>query len=151
MSTTVWLSSCSIQKRSSRKNNVEVNSLRFDIVQDARKTVGAGYRYGATGNKRYDCSGLVYALFTNHDISLPRSTSEMSRFGTKIKKDDLLPGDLIFFKHAGKIDHVAIVSRLAPAKTWLIHSTTSRGVIEEILEDSPYWTSRIVRYQRYLP
>ena len=147
----VTLSSCSFQKHTRKTHTENVNPTRFEIVKDAHDALGAGYRYGATGSKRYDCSGLIYTLFATNEIALPRSTKAMAQYGEKIKKDDLLPGDLIFFKNVGKIDHVAMVSRMSPAKTWLIHSTTSRGVIEEVLEDSSYWSRRVVQYRRVIP
>src|SRR5690625_855295 len=62
-------------------------------------------------------------------------------------KADLQPGDLVFFKNRNKIDHVAIVSRVSRNKTWLIHSTTSQGVVETPLEDSVYWRPRVVTYR----
>lgn len=147
-----WLSACSFQKQiSTSTSTTNASPIRYEIVEDARGVLGAGYRYGATGNKRYDCSGLVYSLYSSHQISLPRSTKEMSKFGQKIDKGELLPGDLVFFRHSKKIDHVAMVSRMSPAKTWLIHSTTSRGVIEQILEESPYWSKRVAQYRRIIP
>lgn len=142
--------SCSVQKETRKMEFDMVNPARYEIVQDARSTLGAGYRYGGTGN-RYDCSGLVFTLFADQDIKLPRSARDMAHYGEIIKKNDLLPGDLVFFRHSGRIDHVAVVSRMGPAKTWMIHSTTSRGVIEEVLEDSSYWSRRVVQYRRVIP
>ena len=144
--------SCSFEKHTvNPRSDQKINNIRFEIIENAREAVGARYGYGATGTNRYDCSGLVYSLYTSYEISLPRSTRDMADYGEEIKKDELKPGDLIFFRNVRKIDHVAIVSRKSPAKTWLIHSTTSRGVVEEVLEDSPYWNTRIDQYRRYIP
>lgn len=147
--------SCSPQKRKvMAESPTELNRLnttRYEIVEQARNTVGAGYKYGATGSSKFDCSGLVYSLFLAQDISLPRSTDAMSRYGEEIKLHDVQPGDLIFFRNVRKIDHVAIVSRKSPTKTWLIHSTTSRGVVEEVLEESHYWKTRVDQCRRFIP
>lgn len=148
------MTSCSPTKHSvhaTKASEAEINPLRHEIVQHARETVGSRYQYGGTGTKRFDCSGLVYSLYTAKEIKLPRSTKEMARYGEEIKLEDAQPGDLIFFRNVRKIDHVAIVSRKSPAKTWLIHSTTSRGVIEEVLEDSHYWNTRIDQCRRLIP
>ncbi|MBY5957815.1 C40 family peptidase [Membranicola marinus] len=147
----VSILSCSFQKKTNKMEFDTVNPARYDIVQDARNALGAGYRYGGTGKNKYDCSGLVLTLFAEQDIQLPRSASGMIRYGEKINKDELLPGDLVFFRHGKRIDHVAVVSRMGPAKTWMIHSTTSRGVIEEVLEDSSYWSRRVAQYRRVIP
>src|SRR5699024_8758201 len=124
--------------------------IRYQIVEDARAALGAKYGYGASGNKRYDCSGLVYSIYTQYRISLPRSTSQMAHSGQPIKKTELQPGDLVFFKNHNIIDHVAIVSRISGNKTWLIHSTTSQGVVETHLEDSMYWAPRVVAYRSFI-
>ncbi len=146
-----WMLSCSFERHVvTSENRVELNPVRLDIVEDAREAVGAKYGYGATGTRRYDCSGLVFSLYTAHNIELPRSTRELAHFGEKIKKEELKPGDLVFFRNVRKIDHVAIVSRMTPSKTWLIHSTTSHGVIEEVLEESSYWNTRIDQFRRII-
>lgn len=146
-----WVISCSFEKHTVRSSeSAEHNPVREEIIQDARHAIGAGYGYGSTGTRRYDCSGLVYSLYTAQDIGIPRSTREMAHFGEKIKKEDLQPGDVVFFRNVRKIDHVAIVSRTSPSKTWLIHSTTSQGVVEDILEESPYWNKRIDQYRRFI-
>lgn len=128
-----------------------VSTTRYEIVEQARNTVGAGYKYGATGSSKFDCSGLVYSLFLAQDIALPRSTDAMSSYGEEIKLHEVKPGDLIFFRNVRKIDHVAIVSRKSPTRTWLIHSTTSRGVVEEVLEESHYWKTRVDQCRRIIP
>lgn len=124
--------------------------VRYQIVEDARAALGTRYGYGASNGQRYDCSGLVYSIYSRHEISLPRSTAQMAHSGKPIKKSELQPGDLIFFKNRNKIDHVAIVSRVSGDKTWLIHSTTSQGVVETHLEDSIYWAPRVVSYRRFI-
>lgn len=144
--------SCSSPRKAvSTTMHSDINPLRFEIVEQAKSTVGSGYKYGATGKQKFDCSGLIYSLFQSHSISLPRSTTEMARYGEPIKLQEVQPGDLIFFRNVRKIDHVAIVSRKTQSGTWLIHSTTSRGVVEEILEKSPYWRSRIDQCRRFIP
>lgn len=145
----IFFTSCTPQKRVLTTES-PVGNLRFDIVEDAKDALGTGYRYGDTGRKGYDCSGLVFSVYTQNNVSLPRSTREMSRAGKSIKKSELLPGDLVFFKNVNKIDHVAIVSKVSGNTTWLIHSTTSQGVVETKLEESIYWAPRVVDYRRLI-
>lgn len=157
---TIFLFSCSFQKKTTAlrppsieadaATTVKIVDIRQEIVQEAREAVGSGYLYGATGKKGYDCSGLVWATYSSKKIDLPRSTRALVTYGNKISKNEIQPGDLVFFKNTRKIDHVAIVSRITPSKTWLIHSTTSSGVVEEPLESSYYWASRVAQYRRIL-
>ena len=46
----------------------------------------AHYGYGHEGPDRFDCSGLVWRVFKNHDIELPRSTRGQIRLGTVVHK-----------------------------------------------------------------
>jgi cell wall-associated NlpC family hydrolase len=55
------------------------------------------YVWGATGPRSFDCSGLVYWAFQKVGITMPRSSAAQSEVGTPVSRDDLRPGDLIFF------------------------------------------------------
>src|SRR5690625_6866481 len=55
----VWMSSCTTRSEFPIVKK-DVDPIRFQIVEDARAALGAKYGYGASGNKRYDCSGLVH-------------------------------------------------------------------------------------------
>lgn len=121
--------------------------VRAKIIDDAVRAVGSKYKYGGTGNKGYDCSGLVYTVFKSHEYNLPRSTKDLIRYGKKIKEKDVRPGDLAFFTNVGrKVDHVAIVYKVDRDGIWLIHSTTSSGVITQNLERSTYWSKRLIQF-----
>lgn len=121
--------------------------VRQRIIEDAAKTVGSRYKYGGTGNRGFDCSGLVYTIYKNHEFFLPRSARDMIKYGQKINKRQVQPGDLAFFKNIGrKVDHVAIVYKIDRDGIWLIHSTTSRGVITQNLESSSYWSKRLIQF-----
>lgn len=95
------------------------------------------YRYGGMDRRGVDCSGFVYRTFYDRfNIRLPRTTSEQTRLGTKISKDDLMPGDLVFFK-TGRGEsglHVGIYD----TNNEFIHASTSKGVIRSSL-DNVYW------------
>ena len=81
------------------------------IIQLAfTKKATAIYKYGAAGPNHFDCSGFVYYCFGQHGIKLPRSSRDMFLVGQKVKKEDLQPGDLVFFSR-GKLEigHVGIV------------------------------------------
>lgn len=75
----------------------------------AKKPI-ATYKYGAAGPNHFDCSGFVYYCFGQYGIKLPRSSRDMFLVGQKVRKEDLQPGDLVFFSR-GKLEigHVGIV------------------------------------------
>ena len=66
---------------------------------------------GAQGPNSFDCSGLTYYVYKNAaGIKLPRQSSAQGKFGTTITKNNLKPGDLVFFskKDSKTISHVGI-------------------------------------------
>ncbi|MDC9580898.1 NlpC/P60 family protein [Xenorhabdus sp. PR6a] len=98
---------------------------------------GTPYRYGGMDRHGIDCSGFVYRTFYDRfNIRLPRTTHEQTTIGTRISKDDLMPGDLVFFKTgSGKSGlHVGIYD----TNNQFIHASTSKGVIRSSL-DNVYW------------
>jgi cell wall-associated NlpC family hydrolase len=72
----------------------------------AKKQLGDSYRYGATGPNSWDCSGLTGGAWKAAGVKLPRTSQAQYRFGKKVAKSDLKPGDLVFF-YSG-ISHVGI-------------------------------------------
>ncbi|WP_158782916.1 C40 family peptidase [Pantoea sp. BAV 3049] len=98
---------------------------------------GTPYRYGGMSRGGIDCSGFVYMTFRDRfDLQLPRTTVAQTDIGTRISKDDLLPGDLVFFKTGGGDNglHVGIYD----TDNQFIHASTSQGVIRSSL-NNVYW------------
>lgn len=98
---------------------------------------GTPYRYGGMGRGGVDCSGFVYLTFRDRfDLQLPRTTVAQTDIGTRISKDELLPGDLVFFKTGSGENglHVGIYD----TDDQFIHASTSQGVIRSSL-NNVYW------------
>ena len=98
---------------------------------------GTPYRYGGVGRGGVDCSGFVYLTFRDRfDLQLPRTTVAQTDIGTRIRKDELLPGDLVFFKTGSGENglHVGIYD----TDDQFIHASTSQGVIRSSL-NNVYW------------
>ncbi|AKM47833.1 MULTISPECIES: C40 family peptidase [Edwardsiella] len=110
-----------------------------------RQWHGAPYRYGGMERSGVDCSGFVYRTFRDRfAIQLPRTTQEQTALGTRVSRDDLLPGDLVFFR-TGRGDnglHVGIYD----TNDTFIHASTSQGVTRSSLGNvywrNVYWQAR---------
>jgi len=88
----------------SLKTPADPDSLASRIVDEALSWVGTPYVYGGTGPSGFDCSGLVYRVFTDNGVPVPRTVGDIERLGEAVAKDDLMPGDLVFFdnpRHIG--------------------------------------------------
>lgn len=142
----LWMTmaSCASTRATKTVTTYRDAGVRNAIVDQAKKYVGIRYRYGGTSSQGFDCSGLVHTSFLKNNISVPRTTRELLHFGQAVQRRDLQPGDLVFFKQKGKINHVALVTKADPDELWVIHSTTSRGVIAEEIRRSYYWADKIV-------
>ncbi|MEN2421068.1 bifunctional lytic transglycosylase/C40 family peptidase [Streptomyces rimosus] len=82
----------------------------------AQEQLGKPYLWGGNGtpeqNGRFDCSGLTKAAYHSVGIELPRVANDQWNAGPHPKRDELLPGDLVFFAHnlndPRSIHHVGI-------------------------------------------
>ncbi|PWI43751.1 C40 family peptidase [Streptomyces sp. ICBB 8177] len=72
----------------------------------ARAQLGKPYVWGATGPNSYDCSGLTQAAWAAAGVTLPRTTWDQVKVGTRVPVDDMQPGDLVFYY--SDISHVAM-------------------------------------------
>ena len=70
-----------------------------EVIFYALAQIGVPYRYGgASPAAGFDCSGLVQYVFGRATgVSLPRNTLDISRAGSRIARNELQPGDLVFF------------------------------------------------------
>ena len=82
------------------------SATRAAALDHAMSKIGSPYRYGASGPNAFDCSGLVSWAFKKAGVSLPRTSRAMSQVGTPVSRDELRPGDLVFFYKP--VSHVGI-------------------------------------------
>ncbi|HEY6707821.1 MAG TPA: bifunctional lytic transglycosylase/C40 family peptidase, partial [Actinomycetota bacterium] len=69
-------------------------------VQFAYNELGTPYRWGATGEGFYDCSGLTQAAYKSGGLPIPRVSREQWNFGARVwNVADLQPGDLVFYAY----------------------------------------------------
>ena len=112
-----------------------------DAVDQAMDLLGIRYRRGGSSPEAgFDCSGFVNHVFREGlGLILPRSSKEMSRTGQEISRDELRPGDLVFFntmRHA--FSHVGIYL----GDNQFVHAPRTGGRVRiEDLRDG-YWMKR---------
>ncbi len=120
------------------------------IIKYAKDFLGTGYKYGGTGQDGMDCSGLVHTAFSFENIQLPRTSREMATLGEKLDLEQVINGDLLFFRTDPRkkaINHVGLVLDMAEEGIYFIHSTTSKGVIISSLSEK-YWQDHFVMARR---
>lgn len=75
-------------------------------VRFAQAQIGKPYRYGAEGPDTFDCSGLTMKAWHSAGVGLPHSAAQQKRAMRAVTRDQLRPGDLVFY--FGDVHHVAL-------------------------------------------
>ena len=68
------------------------------LISHALSLQGIPYVWGGTSLKGFDCSGFVQYVFKTSGISLPRTAVEQYKLGVPVSRNELRPGDLVFFQ-----------------------------------------------------
>ncbi|WP_046352840.1 C40 family peptidase [Janthinobacterium sp. B9-8] len=119
-----------------------------DMLLQAMSLIGVKYKWGgATPEAGLDCSGFVRYVFQNSmNIALPHNALGMAQSGASISKDELKPGDLVFFNTLGRtFSHVGIYM----GDNRFIHSPRAGKSVEITNFNQSYWTSRFNGARRY--
>jgi len=122
-------------------NTGEVKS-RTKIIDSANKYIGTKYVYGGKDAQGFDCSGLITKVFVDNKIDVKGNSIGLSKQGKTKTIKNAKAGDLVFFKKGDRVNHVALVTKVNEKELWVIHSTSSRGVIKENILASTYWRSK---------
>ncbi len=85
-------------------SSVIASSPYQNVVSYALSQLGVPYVWaGSTPGGGFDCSGLVMWSYAQIGVSLPHSSYAMMGMGVSVPKDELQPGDLVFFEGGGHV------------------------------------------------
>lgn len=114
------------------------SKLRKKITKTARRFLGVPYKWGGeSANEGFDCSGLTMTVYRLNGLSLPRNSRQQFQAGKAVKKDNLKPGDLVFFatKGGSRVTHVGIFI----GKNSFIHAPRTGKTIRVASLDDAYF------------
>lgn len=151
---------CQIQLSDGRIAWVSKQYLKLDIeasgrqevinalVSTAKSLVGTPYVWGGDSieDGGFDCSGFVQYVFKKIGYTLNRVSADQSKQGSYVAKENLQPGDLVFYSLAsdGKVSHVGIY--IGSGK--MIHSPKTGDTVKITDITTDYWESRFVIARR---
>lgn len=110
------------------------------IVAEAQKYIGAPYVAGGASPSGFDCSGYVYYVLKSLGLNPARTpSSQWTSLGTAVSKEDLQPGDLVFFITAssGAVSHVGIYTGAGQ----FLHAPNSRSTVSYSDLTTGYWAT----------
>ncbi len=137
-----------IQSQATQYENEGNWSVRArEVLVNALSLTGVRYKYGGnTPETGFDCSGFVRYVFKQAtSLTLPHSALAISQLGKTVPKNELQPGDLVFFNTLkSTFSHVGIYL----GNNRFIHSPSSGGQVRvENMQDS-YWLKHFNGAQR---
>lgn len=147
-----------IKAASSQTNTADIALAQLDtsptwrekaeeVLMQALSLTGIQYKYGGKSPETgFDCSGFVRYVFSQAtQITLPPTARAISQMGKTVKKEDLQPGDLVFFNTLkSAFSHVGIYM----GNNKFIHSPSSGGKVRVENMDNAYWQKRFNGAQR---
>lgn len=112
-----------------------------EVVAYAESFMGTPYQWAGKGPATFDCSGFVRYVYAHFGVSLGSSTYEQIKQGEIVSRENLQPGDLVFFG-AGSPYHVGMYI----GTNRYIHAPQTGDVVKEsALTRSDYLSARRVR------
>lgn len=103
-------------------------AIRYALAQ-----VGDSYVYGAAGPNAFDCSGLTMMAWGQAGVSLPHSSRAQMSSGTRVSRNQLQPGDLVFYY--SPVSHVGIYL----GNGMIVHAANpGAGVKVSSVDEMPY-------------
>jgi cell wall-associated NlpC family hydrolase len=115
---------------------------RIDLVRTAERFLGLHYLWGGLSAWGYDCSGLTWAVYRSHGITIPRDADAQFAAGRPVSLAQMLPGDLLFYEHP-VVGHVAMY--IGGGR--MIEAPNSRSEVRIV----PVRTSDFRGVRRFLP
>ena len=118
-------------------------------LAEARKYLGTPYRWGgSTPETGFDCSGLVQWAYAQAGVKIPRVTDQQiaAGNGSPVRRGELLPGDLVFFRDpSGYVHHVG----MSLGGDRFIHAPRTGDVVKEANLNEPYYRQQFAGGRRF--
>ena len=109
--------------------------LQNDLLKSYSHWKGTKYSLGGDSADGMDCSALTRRVYREvYGYELPRQTIQQIKLGAHISKENLKPGDIVFFKPEDTNNHTAVYL----GDSLFINASSSKGVVISTLENT-YW------------
>lgn len=119
-------------------------AIRGQLLSMSQQFIGVPYQWGGNGSpvEGFDCSGLVMMIYQLIGLDMPRVSKEQFQLGREVGREQLRPGDLVFFStdRRGQVSHVGIYQ----GDGHFIHAPRSGKAVSRASLSSDYFHKRFL-------
>ena len=125
-----------------------------ELLDFANKYIGTRYRSAGKKPGGFDCSGFTSYVFGQFGLKLNSSSASQYTQGTKVEREEIRPGDLVFFTgrnaSSKKVGHVGIITEVQDGGLTFkfIHAAVTKGVTIDRFPDDYYYYKRLIGFKR---
>lgn len=118
------------------------------VAAYAETLLGKPYVYGGSGPNGFDCSGFVYYVYGHFGVTLNRGASGQMSNGKAVEREELRPGDLVFFQD-GTVTTAASHVGIYVGEDRFIHASTNSNCVQyNSMEPDSLYDRRFVGARR---
>lgn len=136
------------EEKLATSQSVEGRVKAAELVEFAKTFLGTPYVWGGeTPEEGFDCSGLVYYVYSQFDIDLYRVACDQKKNGVAVDLLSLMPGDIVLFwnrTYYSEINHVGIYV----GNNSFIHAPQTGDVVKITTLESGYYANNLVAARR---
>jgi cell wall-associated NlpC family hydrolase len=123
------------------------SNVASKVISTAKNYLGVPYVWGGADPNGFDCSGFTQYVFNKNGISLPRVASDQYNVGTSVSKNNLKPGDLVFFEtYKPGPSHLGIYL----GNNQFIHASSAAEQVTISNLTTPYYTEHYIGARRVI-
>ena len=125
---------------SGTSSEIRTVKLQNALLKSFENWKGTRYAFGGDSSRVIDCSALTRRVYREvFSFELPRVTKDQIKVGRHVSRNNLKPGDILYFRPDGKYNHTAVYL----GNSLFVNDSSSKGVILSSMEHS-YWSKYFV-------
>ena len=125
---------------SGTSSEIRTVKLQNALLKSFENWKGTRYAFGGDSSRGIYCSALTRRVYREvFSFELPRVTKDQIKVGRHVSRNNLKPGDILYFRPDGKYNHTAVYL----GNSLFINASSSKGVILSSMEHS-YWSKYFV-------